>query len=104
MSNISRFENLSDSQRQELISWFDKITYDRILERLALPPPEGFDFQTSRASLSRFRQRVQLQDFLEHQDDNSTQAVSIVEAAGDPQVIEDASLALLRQRLFSAAV
>ena len=103
MQKYNCLENLSEPQRVQLLDWLDKMTFNEAVERIALPTPEGFGLITSRSSLSRFSQKARLQQFLDHRDDDFAQAHAIANAGGDPQVVEDAALVLLRQRLFAAA-
>jgi len=103
MIKHNRFDNLSEPQRDQILTWLEKMTYDEVLNRIALPAPEGFDFQTSRPALCRFRQKALAQDMLENQEDDSAQAHSIIESGGDPQVAEEAALVVLRKRLVTAA-
>jgi hypothetical protein len=47
-------EKISPKQRAQLIDWLSDHGYAETGELIAAPPPEGFGFQTSQATLSRF--------------------------------------------------
>ncbi len=49
-------EKISRDQRTQLIDWLSNQSYAETCELIAAPPPDGFGFQTSQATLSRFYQ------------------------------------------------
>jgi hypothetical protein len=47
-------EKISPEQRVQLIDWLSDHSYAETCELIAAPPPDGFGFETSQATLSRF--------------------------------------------------
>lgn len=47
-------EKISPEQRNQLIDWLSDHSYAETCELIAAPPPDGFSFETSQATLSRF--------------------------------------------------
>jgi hypothetical protein len=47
-------EKISPEQRAQLIDWLSDHSYAETCELIAAPPPDGFGFETSQATLSRF--------------------------------------------------
>jgi hypothetical protein len=47
-------EKISDEQRDKLILWMTRHSYSQIIDLAKAEPPDGFGFEPSKASLSRF--------------------------------------------------
>jgi hypothetical protein len=51
----SLVEQLTPQQFTTLLGWFDHLTLDQAVARVAAPPPEGFGIKTHRTTLQRLR-------------------------------------------------
>lgn len=57
----SLFIQLSEDERAQLYDWLTTLGYTKTVEKLAQPPPEGFNLKTHRSCLHRFYKRYQEQ-------------------------------------------
>ena len=53
----SLYAKLTEDQRAQLHDWILTLGYPKTMERIALPPPDGFGINTHLSCLHRFYQR-----------------------------------------------
>lgn len=91
MPKIGVLQNLSEEQKEQLLTWIATIPKKGdIIDKIAAPPPEGFGIKTYITSLQRFIQRERIREFQEQ--------LSIARAEN----LNDDDLALIRRAAMVA--
>jgi hypothetical protein len=95
--------NLSDEQKKRARQILEKESFSIAREILAEPPPSGLGMELSKATLSRLKQRLELEDQLASMADLRPQAGAIAteQPVGD---LRAASLVLLKEKAFQLAL
>jgi hypothetical protein len=57
---IGILDGLSNEQHDQLLTWLELYPINEVLDRLAAPPPDGFNIRTHITSLRRFQQHAQI--------------------------------------------
>jgi hypothetical protein len=60
MPKIGILEGLSNEQKEQLLTWLETYSKKEVLQKLAVPPPDGFNVRTHITSLHRFEQQYQV--------------------------------------------
>jgi hypothetical protein len=99
MSRIGILDSLEREQKDLLVTWIETLPIKLVLEKVASPPPEGFNIRTHITSLRRFYQRERNA----HTRENIDFARGACMSANDAEVIREAAVAALTHHAFEVA-
>ena len=96
----STLETLTDDQKDQLFDWLLEMPAREVLEKLALPPGEGFGLKTNLTTLQRFKSRR----WVEHVADEIQCAARLADTtAGHDTTLGNAITSGLKHHLFQLA-
>jgi hypothetical protein len=96
----SILESLTDEQKDQLYDWLTEMPVPDVVEKLALPAPEGFGIKTHNTTLQRFKRRR----FVEQTADQIEAAAALSGAtAGHEDTLDNGIAAGLKRHLFQRA-
>lgn len=99
MSRIGILDSLEREQKDMLVTWIETLPIKVVLEKVASPPPDGFNIQTHITSLRRFYQRERNA----HNRENVDFARGACMSGNDAEVIREAAIAALTHHAFEVA-
>ena len=99
MSRPGILDSLEREQKDQLVTWIETLPINLVLEKVASPPPEGFNIRTHITSLRRFYQRERNKETHE----NVSFARGAVMSTTDLQIIREAAVAALTNRAYEVA-
>ena len=99
MSRIGILESLEREQKDLLVTWIETLPIKVVLDKVAAPPPEGFNIRTHITSLRRFYQRERNA----HTRENIDFARGACMSSNDAEVIREAAIAALTHHAFEVA-
>lgn len=89
-------DSLPEQVQENMLQLAEQSTEREIVSVLAAPPPRGMDMNISRSGFREWRRRKLQEKAL-------AQAKEFLETAGDGKDLDEATLGVLRERLFAEA-
>ena len=99
MPKIGVLESLTTEQKEQVLAWLELYSKREVLEKLAAPPPEGFDVRTHPACLRRFEQRFHLSN----KSEDLALARGLLHASEDLDLLKRSTGSSLAQAAFNLA-